>query len=218
MVTRKQMGVEMNYSEYSYLWPPRPKNAVTKTALPIYNKLSWVAQIKKNGTANVLAVSPEKKLVCMTRHNEPHKMWAPTEASSQAFTALPGSGWYVFVAELLHSKTSHIKDTNYVNDILVNNGEYLVGTKFGDRQKLLEKLFNVSELEQTYSHWIVNQNTWIARSYDKDFKSLFESLDKPEDEGLVMKNPEAPLKLCTLQTSNYSWLAKIRRPTKNYGF
>lgn len=208
----------MQYASYTYLWPPRPETAIPRSALSFYEKRGWVAQAKKNGTCNVLAVSPEKKIVAMNRHAQPHKLWSPTAASSAAFADLPGKGWYVFVAELLHSKVEGLRDTNFINDILVADGTYLVGMTFIERQSLLAKLFLKGGEAETESHYVINDNTWLAKNRINDFDAFFASLDKPEDEGIVLKNPNAPLALCLKAASNSTWQVKSRRQHKNYSF
>jgi hypothetical protein len=182
----------------------------------------FAAQIKKNGTCNVLAVGPDKEIIAKNRHKDDHKLWTPDLNKLSAFRSLPGKGWYVFVAELLHSKVrpqdGGVRDTNYVHDILVNNGDYLVGVSQEDRHAQLCKLFGVDKLEETYSHWIVDQYTWIAKQFTSDFKGLYDSLTRVEDEGLVLKDPKAKLTLCTRQTSNNKGMLKSRKAHKNFAF
>ena len=127
----------MKYSKYTYLYPPRPEKAIPPGLLAAYEDKGWVGQYKKNGTCNVTFVSPEKEITVMTRHDAKHKAWAPTEASNKFFKELPGDGWYVFVSELLHSKTPTIKDTHYIFDILVYDGEHLSGMSFINRMDIL---------------------------------------------------------------------------------
>jgi hypothetical protein len=208
----------MRYDAYKYLFPPRPEKAVSPEMLGFYDQQGWVAQIKKNGTCSVIAVSPTKELVTMNRHNETHKLWDPTPASSAAFKALPGTGWYVFVAELLHSKVAGgPRDTNYLFDILVSDGEYLVGKTFAERADILDSLFPDS-IGETQSHRIINSNTWVAKRHSGPFRELFDGLTADEDEGIVLKNPRTPLEFCFRKTNNASGQVKSRRQHKNYGF
>jgi hypothetical protein len=213
----------MKYERYEYLWPPRPdsKRAVPPTGamgLSFYERRGWFAQIKKNGTCNVIAVSPEGELVTMNRHRETHKLWNPTPASSAAFQKLPGKGWYVFVAELLHSKvTNGPRDTNYIFDVLVADGEYLVGKTFLERQAILADIFPKSKSE-TASHRVIDSNTWVAKLIKSDFEGVFEGLSSAEDEGLVIKNPMAKLELCSRQAANTAWQVKCRKTHKNFSF
>jgi len=203
----------------NYYYPPRPENAVMRMSLSAYNNLGWVAQVKKNGTCNLIAVSPYKELFCMTRHAVPHKLWAPDAASTEPFNVLKGKGWYLFVAELMNNKVPGIKNINYINDVLAVDGEHLVDTTFRERQAIIASLFNTSKALETHSHYVVHPNLWIAKNYENvNFQNLFDTIDQPDDEGLVIKNPEAKLVLGRNKSSNSGWMVKIRRATKNYGY
>ena len=208
----------MRYDDYSYLFPPRPEDAISPQMLTMMERRGFHAQIKKNGTCNVLAVSPDKQIVARSRHKDTHKLWTPNPAKLAAFTSLPGKGWYVFVCELMHSKVPGIRDINYVHDVLVHNGDYLVGTKQIDRYARLCSIFGTDKLEQTYSHYGLDEHTWIARQFIEGFKALYDSLGEAQDEGLVLKDPNAPLQLCTRAGSNNKGMLKSRKGHKNYTF
>lgn len=251
----------MRYEHYQYLYPPRPDKAVPADGgrltpdLGTYERKGYVAQVKKNGTCNVIAVSPSKKilalasidlkkpskaarsrssarheqisreLICMPRHGpaHPHKRWSPTPHSSRIFKQIEGEGWFVFAAELLHSKTPLIKDTNYVFDILVDNGEYLVGKTFAERQVRLREIFltlAVGTPAEYESHFVIDENLWLAKTHPagSNFKAMFARLEKSEDEGLVLKNPNAKLELCYRETANRGWQVKCRKEHANYQF
>jgi hypothetical protein len=212
--------IGMRYNRYEYLWPPRPdsKRAVMPAMLNFYEKRGWKGQIKKNGTCNLIAVSPQGEIVAMNRHKEDHKLWAPTAGSSAAFKNLPGSGWYVFVAELLHSKVQGgPRDTNYVFDILVSDGVYLVGKTFMERQAILDGLFPDTRSE-TFSHRVIDDHTWVAKLFTEDFRGVFDGLSSLEDEGIVLKDPKSKLELCSRQSANNTWQVKCRKPHKNFSF
>jgi hypothetical protein len=215
----------MNYNSYTFFWPPRPKLAIPPAILPTKEGRYW-AQIKKNGTGNTLALSPDdgkgfgRQLITMTRHNEAHKAWTPDGKTHSAFRNLPGNGWYYFVAELMHNKVPGIRHINYINDILVADGESLVGTTFEERQKLLADLFGVENVPavdftgEPVGYVPIDANTWLAKNYTGNFLNLFQSLTRPEDEGLVLKDPKARLAFCSREDSNSAWQLKCRRPTK----
>lgn len=149
----------------------------------------------------------------MGRHNNEHKQWQFTPPTAAIFKSLPGKGWYVINAELLHSKVVGLRDINYIHDILVEDGEYLLGTTYAQRYARLLMLFLKGQ-EQTESHFVLDDHTWLAKNHKGSFKSLFKSLDRPEDEGLVLKNPEGKL----APKDNSGWTVKCRRPQKNFGF
>jgi hypothetical protein len=213
----------MNYSSFSYITPPRAEAKIPVGLLRMYEKQNWVAQVKKNGTNSVIFVGPDRKPFAYNRHGEPHRQWKFDAASAELFRAIPGQGWYVFNAELLHSKVSGgPRNTNYVHDLLVADGEYLLGSTYLERVTLLEKLlFDVSGLfasDATFktSHFELTPTTWLATWIVGNFVSNYEALSAPEDEGLVLKDPQG--KLRTTDGKGAPWMAKIRRANKNLGF
>jgi hypothetical protein len=206
----------MNYSSYRYLFPPRPEKAIPSAILPLFSKKKWIAQYKKNGTCNVLAMSPEYEFIAMNRHGEEHKAWAPTELSTKPFTLLE-SGWYVFVSEVLNNKVPGFRDIQYVFDLLVCKGTYLVGVTLAERLDLLNRMFAAQITDETYSHYVITPNVWLAKTITSGFVRKFEEIEKPEDEGLVLKNPNAELELC-MKGANNGWQVKCRKLHKNYAF
>lgn len=208
---------------FSYLYPPRPAKAIPRDLIITYENMGWIAQIKKNGTCNVIAVKPGKEFIVKNRHAGNHKAWSPTEHSQRAFHALPGKGWYVFAAELMNNKVKDLRDTNYIFDIMVADGQYLLMSEFSERQELLKKLFlkgtsnEIHKLE-TKSHYCIDPNLWLAKTFRRHFIELFDTLGWPEDEGLVFKNPKASLEICSKETSNTSWQVKCRHGHKNFSF
>jgi len=207
----------MRYDSYRYIEPPRAEAKVMEVTLDFYEKRKWLAQVKKNGTNSVIYVPPkfEGRPFAKTRHPEDpdHKVWEFSQASIKAFTDIQGKSWHVFNVELLHSKGNGIRDTNYVHDVLVYAGTYLVGSTVQQRQDILQHLFDTQSLKGPNSHLEVNKNTWIVKNHKRSFRNLFARLEN-EDEGLVLKNPEGKL----LIKDNASWAVKCRHPNKNLGF
>lgn len=201
------------YTSFTYIYPPRPEKAIPPSLFGFYEKKKYLPQVKKNGTCSVIFVDPFKNVTAMGRHNNQHKQWAFTDESRELFTKMP-PGWHVLAAELLHSKTPHIKDTNYIFDIMVFNGEYLIGNTYAQRYDLLLSLFLRGDYKSAKSHWVLNEKTWLARNLRGSFADLFGGLDASEDEGLVFKDPMGQLSF----TNNSSWQVKCRKPHKNYGF
>lgn len=210
----------VRYDSFSYLWPPRPESAVAPLVLKSLEKRGWIAQVKKNGTCSVIFVSPDKKVTAMNRHNEEHKAWTPTPEVMADFARLPGNGWYVFVGELLHNKISSaaLKNIHYVHDVLVANGEYLVGRTQEQRQDILHDLLMTDDAVETASHYVVSPYLWIPVEYEADFAGLFASLKDDEDEGIVMKDPNQKLVFCSRQKANVAGQVKCRRTHKNFSF
>jgi len=209
----------VKFDAYQYLWPPRPEKAIPDNLLGYYEQKKWIAQVKKNGTCTVLYVQPDKQIIVKTRHKTDHKVWQPSKEFIEQFQELlPGAGWYVFTGELLHSKTPHIKDTLYLFDLLVDDGDYLVGETLQIRLRRLHALFPHKIKTVSKSHYVVTPKLWVAETITKKFREKFNKLNMSEDEGLVLKDPTAKLSYCVKLDSNSSSQVKCRKPTKNYTF
>jgi hypothetical protein len=202
----------MNYDEYAYLWPPRPEQKIPQGMLTFYQNQKFWGQIKKNGTCTVI-FAKGREVIFKTRHNDDHKLWSPTPEHTRFFQG--NSNWNVYVAELLHSKvTNGPKNQLFIFDKIVDDGKQLVGTTFQERQEMLEK-----ELPGTFEGDQYRVHDYVSRAHNfkSDFAKLFTSL-KPEDEGLVLKNPKMILKPCFKANSNSVGQVKCRVPHKNYSF
>lgn len=202
----------MKYEAFQYLYPPRPETRIPQGALSFYEKRGWWAQVKKNGTCTVI-FSHGDEVIFMTRHNDEHKAWtAPLEIAD--FFKGHGS-WNVFVAELIHNKVRGIRDQLYLFDQIVLDGEQLVGSTFLERQKQLQTRWNITSGEDDLLR--VHPNISVAANFSSGFADVFKRL-KPEDEGLVLKDPNGILKPCFKEGLNGSWQVKSRITTKNSAF
>ena len=201
------------YTQKRFILPPRAERAIMPPLLGFYEGMGWWAQLKKNGTYSEIFVSPEKEVTALKRDGTPHLAWNFNEESCRMFRDLPGKGWYVFCAELLHSKGIGVLNTNYLHDVLVANDDYLLGTAYAARHGVLEVLFK-GGYDLSPGVRVVDTNFWVARNIKSNFKETFWALDPAEDEGLVLKLPNAPLSA----RRNDAWSVKCRFPTKNSGF
>jgi hypothetical protein len=208
----------MEYTRFAYIAPPRTEAKIPLAMLSLYEEGGWIAQVKKNGTNSVIFVPPDRIPFAYNRHGERHKLWDFDEESARFFARLPGHNWYVFNAELLHSKVSGgPKNTNYLHDCLVYDGIYLVGRSYRERYNLLFKALDRYVSGDAFSHLLLNPQTLLAKSLVKGFKQIFkEKLVEDEDEGLILKDPNGLL--TTTDGKGAAWMAKIRKPTKNLGF
>lgn len=203
----------MRYDEYSYLWPPRPERKVPPTTFNFYQSRGYWAQVKKNGTCTVI-FARGKEVIFKTRHDDDHKAWSPKPEHIKFFQS-DSTEWTVYTAELVHSKTPHIKDQLYIFDILVDSGVHLSGMTFEERQNLLYQNHPNGVYEPT--QYRIHPYVSLAINFKTDYQHLWKSL-QVEDEGLVLKDPTAKLVACIKQTANAGWQVKTRRPTKNYSF
>lgn len=212
------------YTSYNFLYPPRPetKNKIYPMQILQWEARGFWAQYKKNGTNNLMAISPDRQITAMQRRNIPHINWSASEHTRLPFLDLKG-GWYVFSCELLHSKVADgakkgLRDINYIHDILVADSAHLTGTTFAQRQEMLAELFDAKHLPiaASGSHYVIDGHTWLARNHTKGFAKMFSGLSSPEDEGLVLKSPTAKLASCAKEGANAAWMVKVRVPHANF--
>ena len=208
----------MSYDAYRFLWPPRPERAAPPQLMGFYQRRGWTAQVKKNGTCTVIFARGDT-VIFKTRHNDDHKAWSP-QPSHFAFFA-GRDDWNVYVAELLHSKGPLVKNHLYLFDILVSDGQELIGTTLPDRQQILRDRFPSPMAD------IVGSRAGLgARMIEQDVSQAAPIADPSTlwpmlgalDEGFVFKDPTAKLAACVVPTSNGAWQTKIRRPHTNYSF
>lgn len=210
--------VGLPYEKLTPLSPPRAENQVLPESLPLFEERGYLAQFKKNGTYSVVYVSPAGEVSFLDRNKKPHasSFWAPGPAKVDQFRRRAGKGWRVFCAELLHKKgDGGHRDTFYLHDVLVMDGEHLVGSTYAQRYSILQDVFLRDGSAFTSSHWVLDEGLWLARNIRKGFRTAFDSIADPrQDEGLVLKDPRGALSI----RPSPGWSVKCRRPAANYGF
>jgi hypothetical protein len=208
------------YDTFKYLYPPRPENALPSDRIPVFEKSGYTGQYKKNGTCSIFAINHPKDFIAMTRHNDDHKQWEFSNYFRDCFSKyLPANQWHVLVGEVIHSKTTTIKDTIYIFDIIVYNSEELYGKTFTERQNLLRDIFHPEDKKEEYSHYEIEPRFWLAKNIEEGILDLFNGIeDKDVDEGFVLKKRDSVLKDCASQKSNNSWQIKFRHPSRKYRF
>lgn len=206
------------YSEFQYLYPPRPEFVLSYDRLPFYEKMGWIGQYKKNGTCSLIGVSPAGEIISMNRHKENHRAWDMPEWMKEELRRLfPKKEWTVLVGELLHNKTPSIKDTMYIFDILVLRGKFLYGSTFTQRSEILDSI--LPKVGEEYSHYVIDAGLWRAKTLKEGLLEHFKGIKEVKiDEGIVLKDPSGKLRLCDRVNSNSSWQAKVRHSAKNYQF
>jgi hypothetical protein len=163
----------------------------------------------------------------MGRHGPDNKLtWQPGERWQEFQRHLPGKGWYVFVGELLHSKGVGVRDTIYLHDILVDDGNYLIGETYAERYERLASLCNEMpgielSLSEYTSQIVICPGVWLTVNHQESFTDWYREINAMETnaavEGLVFKNPNAKLAPCTPR-NNGAGQHKCRRTTKNLSF
>ena len=211
----------MKYSNYRYIYPPRPKNAIPSSDLNSYDNGTMLAQPKLDGS-NCLIFTDGKTVKVMNRHSQPiTRFEIPTE---EILSLYKGSGgWTVINGEYMN-KSKRDETGNTFNhkfvifDILVNDGDYLIGKTFDQRLKILDEMFGTIESEKQYLYSI-SVNVFRVKTYTERLLDNFERLVRIDMvEGLVMKRKNARLEIGNTELNNVNSQLKSRKPTKNYKY
>ena len=211
----------MKYSNYRYIYPPRPKNAIPSSDLNSYDNGTMLAQPKLDGS-NCLIFTDGKTVKVMNRHSQPiTRFEIPTE---EILSLYKGSGgWTVINGEYMN-KSKRDETGNTFNhkfvifDILVNDGDYLIGKTFDQRVKILDEMFGTIESEKQYLYSI-SVNVFRVKTYTERLLDNFERLVRIDMvEGLVMKRKNARLEIGNTELNNVNSQLKSRKPTKNYKY
>jgi ATP-dependent DNA ligase len=209
------------YLTYRYIYPPRPKNAISPEDLNFWDNGSLLAQPKLNGS-NCLIFTNGQKFVVMNRHNQRLTNFRLTDAEIQNLYKGNG-GWLILNGEYLNKNKSDETGQPFnhkfvIFDILAFDGDYLVGKTFQERIQLLDSLYGKVDSDKEYLYSI-STNVYRVKSYEGEFQNLFDKLT-PIDmiEGLVMKRKTARLEIGTSELNNVKSQLKCRKPTKNYKY
>lgn len=209
------------YINYRYIYPPRPKNAISPDDLNFWDNDSLLAQPKLNGS-NCLIFTNGFKFIVMNRHNQRLTNFRLTEEEVKSLYRGNG-GWLILNGEYLNK--SKMDETGQpfnhkfiIFDILCYDGEYLVGKTFEERVSLLDQLYGQVNSNKDYL-FTVSENVLRVKSYLNGFTELFNNLT-PIDmiEGLVMKRKNAKLEFGSSEMNNVKSQIKCRKATKNYKY
>ncbi len=211
----------MRYRNYKYIYPPRPKNAISPDDLDFWDDGSLIAQPKLNGS-NSLIFTNGVDAYKMGRHKQILSNFKLDSNEIKDIYRGDGS-WMVINGEYMNKSKSdeNLEIFNHklvVFDILVYNGNYMVGSKFSDRVDLMDDLYGQVKSEKEYLFGMT-ENIYRVKTYRKNFKGLFDNFIKIDMlEGLVMKRANARLERGNSENNNHKTQIKCRKKTKLYKY
>jgi len=208
-----------SYDKYFYYYPPRPEQKVPVSALDTYDNTMFLGQPKLNGSCCNLFV--DDKVIQKGRHNNTLTNYnlSDVEVMDVLHSA---KGWNVFVGEYMNKSKKdeygELFNHKYVMfDKLVHDGEYLLGTSFDERVKLMIEIYKpISETKYLYQ---ISENIWMVKTFYENFTEIWEDIVKTDMlEGFVMKRKTAKLQRGSREKNNHLSQFKCRKETKNYTF
>jgi hypothetical protein len=211
----------MRYESYRYVFPPRPKNAIMPKELINYEGGGMAAQLKLNGS-NATVYTNGEKVVVMNRHGA--RLTGFQIPDQEILSLYKGTGgWTALNGEYMNKskrdETGQAFNHKFVIfDILVSDGEYLVGKTLQQRIELLDSMYGKEECDKEYLFGI-SESVFRVRSYDFGFSALFDRLSRIDMiEGVVLKRLNSRLETSGSEQNNMKWQVKARKSTLNYKY
>jgi hypothetical protein len=211
----------MKYLNYRFIFPPRPRNAVSPDNLDMFDDNSMICQCKLNGS-NASIYTNGKKIIVMNRHGQRLTNFQLSDAEVKNLYRGNG-GWMILNGEYLNKSKSDEKGQVFnhkfvIFDILCYDSDYLIGKTFEERVNLLDTLYDCIDSEKDYLYSI-STNVYRVKSYRVGFKEFFDKYT-PIDmiEGVVLKRANARLELGATEQNNIKSQLKSRKATKNYKY
>jgi len=223
------------YTNYKYLYPPRPDQAVSPSVLCAYDNGEFLAEAKFDGHCLIIFLS-EKETKIMNRHGQPYnnpfdvpheelrKLWR-TDKKLDGEGENSGERWMVLCAEYMNGSKCDLNGELFDNklvvfDVLVYNGMQLLGYSTEDRLALLDSIFYTEPYDKFVSVIDNSEHLYLVSRFNNNFEKLYnELLEGNMYEGLVLKKRSSPLYVSNKEkNSNNLNQIKFRKPTKKYQY
>lgn len=208
------------YSKFKYMFPPRPEYIISPDQLYKY-ETTYLAQPKLNGSCCLIFIKQDE-IRNFGRHQNEKLTGFKLKPEELKILNCGNSEWNVIVGEYMNKNQNGIdgKPWNHkfvIFDILVHNGEYLLGSTLEERIKLLDELFGTTD-ENEYL-FKVSENIYRVKTFSDNFLERWNKITQIGMlEGLVLKKPNAKLERGLSEKNNTLWQSKCRKNCKLYRF
>ena len=143
----------------------------------------------------------------------------------------PDGQWYVYAGEYLNKgqkgETGEVERDKFVIwDILVYAGEYLIGSTYLDRIRIIDNAYPAKQLVsdkglewREYMAATTLNGIYKVPVYAQGFKYMYDDLVKTDlYEGVVLKKAQAKLTYGFNEKNNSEWQIKCRKQNALYHF
>lgn len=206
----------VRYDKFKYMFPPRPEYVISPDQLYKYES-NHLIQVKLNGSCCTIFIKGEEIKNFGRHQNENLSNFKLTKEELNVLNC-NNNEWNVIVGEYMNKNKNGVdgKPWNHkfvIFDILVYNGEYLIGSTFEERVNLLDKIFGTID-ENDYLYKITDK-IFRVKTFYNNFLPRWNEITKIDMlEGVVLKKKEQKLTRGLSEKNNMSH--KCRKPTKNY--
>lgn len=225
----------MQVTEERYIYPPRPQTAIPRGDYGLLTELGWIAQFKYNDTRCMIKYRENNSTQLWNRHAEMMRTFAANDELQEQLETIQqrlGKGYHLLDGGLLHQKHASIKNTLVIWDILVHNGQQLLGTTYQERYNIINNLQEgkpYTYQEITIGNKITT-DIFIPQNFPpQQWDNCWKEIDKinqpfikqgigPAIEGLVFKDPNGILKPGFQEKNNGDWQVRSRVTTGRHQF
>lgn len=204
------------YTKFTYIWPPRPETTIQPMSPhfeAMKKRVGWVSQLKLNGQRNTIYIGPDGEVQMWNRHHELHgnynaQAWVVDHIKS---LIKPTGKWMAIDGELLHNKDKTTKNLFYWWDMLVYDDQYLLGTTYGDRHKLLYSAVN-TPIDNDGQIARLSEHIWLAMNIQPEqYDDVWKRTETSYVEGFVFKNLAGKLTPGIVEKNNNTWMVRCRK-------
>jgi len=200
------------------MFPPRPEYVISTDQLHKYEKTHLI-QVKLNGSCCTIFIKGDELRQFGRHQNENLSNFKINQENLKVLNC-GNNEWNVVVGEYMNKNKKGVdgKPWNHkfvIFDILVYDGEYLIGSTFEERVNLLDKIFGtIDENDYIYK---INESVFRVKTFYDNFLLRWNEITKIDMlEGVVLKKKEQKLTRGLSEKNNMSH--KCRKPTKNYRY
>jgi hypothetical protein len=226
------------YTEHRWFYPPRSKSEIPykdSAVLRMWKRFSdAVGQFKMNGTNDQLVVFPDGKIEHWGRHKYtpgtrkpdpngvPDKMdyVLPPALKKEILSFTPKGFFTIYNVELMHAKTTMVKNTLYFFDVLVWKSQHLVGVPYGERYGIIHGC--LGDRWMPLHETRIDNGLFIAQNLPPSAwdRAWQDAQTSPYTEGLFYKRTGASsiLQVALSERNNGDCMCRSRKGTKNARF
>lgn len=204
------------------IYPPRPWGSIPPETVSRYR--GYLAQYKFNDIRLLISIDAKGAVSLLTRKRQPVRSFGVDERLRAQFGRLRTKRGKLYLLDggvLRSGYGPDLRKPVVLWDLLVYESQYLIGSTYEERYRLLSNLcINPRKLETATGHETaleVGPDLWLARNFTGDYARRFQMTHRMEEvEGLVLKDPGGRLEWGAREENNGGWQIRVRKASARH--